>query len=223
MPPRRHPGRLVLVINNNDERSRTVARSGDSIYNEVTKEYITFLRTTEETGGDLLEFECRVAPDGIPLPPHVHETQEERFEVISGTLGVMLGGTKHELRAGDRAVLPARVKHQWWNAGDTDVVFRVEAEPARNLEAVLEANAGMAAAGKLSAKRAMPRNPFLLADMGRLGETYLPVVPIWAQKIGLTMAATLGRAFGIDPTLNAYREAYRTYAAQTAVESAEAA
>jgi mannose-6-phosphate isomerase-like protein (cupin superfamily) len=200
-----------------------VARRGESIYNPVTKEYITFLRTTDETNGETLEFECRVAPDGIPLPPHVHETQEERFEVLSGTLGVMLGGKKFELRSGDKAILPARVKHQWWNAGDTEVAFRVEAEPARNLEAVLEANAGMAISGKLGGKRAMPKNPFLLADMGRLGETYLPVVPIWMQKIGLTMAATVGRALGIDPSLTSYREAYYGYQAETAVEIAEAA
>lgn len=192
-----------------------MARTGDSIYNTVTKEYITFLRTTEETGGELLEFECRVAPDGIPLPPHVHETQEERFEVISGTLGVMLDGKKYELRAGDGVVLPARVKHQWWNAGETEVAFRVEAEPARNLEAVLEANAGLAASGLLN-KRAMPKNPFLLVGMGRLGETYLPGIPIWMQKVGLSMAATMGRALGIDPTLAAYREAYHTYAAEVA-------
>jgi mannose-6-phosphate isomerase-like protein (cupin superfamily) len=196
-----------------------MARRGDSIYNPVTKEYITFLRTTEETDGEILEFECRVTPDGIPLPPHVHETQEERFEVLSGTLGVMLGGKKFELTAGDRAVLPARVKHQWWNAGDTEVVFRVEAEPARNLEAVLEANAGMAMTGKLGRKRAMPKNPFLLAGMGRLGETYLPGVPIWMQKIGLDMAASIGRVLGVDTTLNTYREAYYGYA----MESAEAA
>jgi mannose-6-phosphate isomerase-like protein (cupin superfamily) len=199
-----------------------MARKGESIYNPITKEYITFIRTTEETGGAILEFECRVAPDGIPLPPHVHETQEERFEIISGTLGVMLGGEKFTLIPGDRAVLPARVKHQWWNAGDTDVVFRVEAEPAGNLEAVLEANAGMAVSGKLSGRRGMPKNPFLLASMGRLGGTYLPVVPIWMQKVGLSMTTTIGWALGIDTTLNTYREAYRGYAAQT-VGAAEAA
>jgi mannose-6-phosphate isomerase-like protein (cupin superfamily) len=193
-----------------------VARRGDSIYNPVTKEYITFLTTTEETGGELLEFECRVTPDGIPLPPHVHETQEERFEVLSGTLGVMLGGKKFELKAGDRAVLPARVKHQWWNAGDTEVAFRVEAEPARNLEAVLEANAGMAVSGKLSGKRAMPRNPFLMAGMGRLGETYLPGIPIWMQKIGLGMATSVGRALGVDTSLQTYREVYYGYTAEVA-------
>jgi mannose-6-phosphate isomerase-like protein (cupin superfamily) len=200
-----------------------VARKGTSIYNPVTTEHLTFLTTTEETDGEYLEFECRVGTNGIPLPPHVHDTQEERFEILSGKLGVMLGGEIYELRPGEKAVLPVGVKHQWWNAGETEVAFRVVAAPARNLEAVLEANAGMAIEGKLNKKSAMPKNPFHMVNLGRLGETYLPVVPIALQKMMLAMGSVVGRAFGVDPKFAYYRAVALDLAQEVAVEAAEAA
>ncbi|HEX8918304.1 MAG TPA: cupin domain-containing protein [Chloroflexota bacterium] len=181
-----------------------MAYAGQVLKNPVTGETITILETSEQTGGEKLVFDCRVTPGGSPLPPHVHSTQEERFEVWSGELGVMLGGKKQVLRAGDRIALPAGVKHQWWVAGEEEVQFRVEVSPPRNLEATLEAVCGMAQAGKLN-KKAMPRNPFLLANLGRFSETYIPVVPIWMQRMGLTMGSLTGRLFGIDPEFRQYR------------------
>ena len=181
-----------------------MARPGQRIYNPITHEQFTILRTAKETNGERLVFECRVTPGGARLAPHVHDTQEERFEVISGTLGVMLGGEKSELSSGQKAVLPARIKHQWWVAGDEPVHFLVEVLPARNLETVLEALAGMAEAGKLN-KRAMPRNPFRLAQLGKFSETYLPGIPIWMQKVGLSMGSAMGRILRYDPTLAEFR------------------
>lgn len=181
-----------------------MASNRHSIYNRVTGEHITFLTTTEETNGEYVEFECRAGTDSVPIPPHVHESQDERFEILSGKLGVMLGGEKFVLRRGEKAVLPAGVKHQWWNAGETEVAFYVEARPAANLEAVIEANAGLAATGRLTSK-ALPRNPFHLVNLGRLGETYLPVIPIPLQKVMLGIGSAVGRIFGYDPEFTYYR------------------
>ena len=183
-----------------------MAYRGQVIYNPVTREQFTILKTSEDTNGESLLFECRVAPGGAVLPGHVHETQEERFEIISGTLGVMVGGEKRTLRAGDRVILPARVKHQWWNAGDDEVAFLVEVVPARNLESTLELLAALAHAGKLNGN-AMPKNPFYLVQVGRLSETYLPVIPIWMQKIGLTMGYGAAWWFGFDHRLARYQTA----------------
>lgn len=197
-----------------------MAHAGQTIYNPVTGENITFLQTAAETNGEHLVFDCRVEPGKPGLPAHVHTTQSEHFTILSGTLGVMVGGKKMTLQHGETAHLPARVKHQWWNAGDTDVVFRVEVTPARNLEAVLEANAGMAYAGRLNGK-AMPRNPFHLANLGRLSETYLPVIPVPLQKGMLGVSSALGRVFGIDPEFRAYRaQALERAAVEAAIQAA---
>ena len=177
--------------------------AGQSLYNPVTREHITFVQTTEDTNGQLLVFDLRVTPGGARLPAHIHSTQEERFEVLSGSLGVMLGGKKQVLAAGDQITLPAGVKHQWWNAGQDEVHFRVEVAPARNLERVLEAISGMAHAGKLNGK-AMPKNPFRLAQIGKLSENYLPGIPIWMQKAMLALGSAFGRLLGYDPTFAEY-------------------
>jgi mannose-6-phosphate isomerase-like protein (cupin superfamily) len=160
----------------------TVIQAGQTLYNPVTGERLTILQTTEQTGGHSL-----------------------LFEIVSGTVAVIIGDDKVTLRPGDRAVLPPKVKHQWWNAGEEEAVFRVQAVPARNLEQMLEAICGLAQAGKLN-RKAMPRNPFYLVNIGRLSESYMPGLPIWFQKIGLSMGSITGRLLGVDPTLRAYRE-----------------
>jgi len=58
-----------------------MAHVGQVITNPITHELITFRKTTQETGGQMLVFDCRVTPGGTPLPPHVHTTQEERFAI----------------------------------------------------------------------------------------------------------------------------------------------
>jgi quercetin dioxygenase-like cupin family protein len=181
-----------------------MAYAGQTIENPVTGEHITFLSTTAETNGDTLRFECRVEPGKARLAAHRHTTQTERFTMLEGTLVAKVGDELYTLLPGQSLTLPVNVVHQWWNAGDETVCFQVEVTPARNLEATLEAICGMAQAGKLTT-RAMPRNPFRLAQFGQLSETYLPVIPVWMQQMGLTIGASLGRLLGYDPTFAAYR------------------
>ena len=163
-----------------------MAYAGQTIDNPVTGEHITFLTTTSETRGEFLRFDCRVEPGKARLAPHLHTSQTERFTMLEGTLGARVGDEIYTLLPGQSLTLPARVVHQWWNPTDETVRFQVEVTPARNLEATLEAICGMAQFGKLS-------------------ETYLPVIPVWLQRIGLTMGATMGRILGYDPTFAAYR------------------
>jgi quercetin dioxygenase-like cupin family protein len=181
-----------------------MAYAGQTIDNPVTGEHITFLTTTTETNGEFLRFECRVEPGKARLAPHLHTSQTERFTMLEGTLGARVGDEIYTLLPGQSLTLPARVVHQWWNPTDETVRFQVEVTPARNLEATLEAICGMAQEGKLT-RQAMPRNPFRLAQFGKLSETYLPVIPVWMQRIGLTMGAAMGRILGYDPSFAAYR------------------
>lgn len=181
-----------------------MAYAGQTIDNPVTGEHITFLKTTADTAGDALLFECRVDPGKARLAPHLHTAQTERFTMLDGTLGARVGDAVYTLLPGQSLTLPARVVHQWWNATSETVRFQVEVTPARNLEATLEAICGLAREGKLT-RAAMPRNPFRLAQFGKLSETYLPVIPIWLQQVGLTLGSALGRLLGYDPTFAAYR------------------
>ncbi len=72
-----------------------MAKAGDVIENPITGERITFLKTTGETGGELLRFEYILRP-GFTIPEHVHPHQEERHEVLSGTLRGRVGGQERD-------------------------------------------------------------------------------------------------------------------------------
>jgi quercetin dioxygenase-like cupin family protein len=183
-----------------------MAYTGQELTNPITHERFTFVETTQDTKGARLVFETRVTPGGVNIPAHIHTSQEERFEVSSGSLGVMRAGEKQILGPGDTIRLPARIKHQWWNAGEDEVRFRVEVAPARNLEAVIEALSGMAQEGKLN-RRAMPTNPFRLAQLATFSDTYLAGIPLWLQGPLLALGSALGRLLGYDPAFTEYRTA----------------
>jgi quercetin dioxygenase-like cupin family protein len=180
-----------------------MAHAGQTIYNPITQEHISFLQTAHDTAGQLVRFECRVPSGGKRLPAHIHATQEERFEVLSGSLGVLLGSREQTLSAGEKIALPAGIKHQWWNAGDGEVAFQVEAVPARNIERVLEAVAGMARGGRLT-RKCVPKNPLRLVQLARLSETYLPGIPVWIQRIGIAVGSGIARLAGYDPEFAEY-------------------
>ena len=126
--------------------------------------------------------------------------------MISGTLGVTRGRTTYTLVPGQRITIPSRVKHQWWNAGEDEVHFRVQAAPAGNLETVLELASALAHQGKLDAW-GLPRDPFELANLASLTETYLPGVPILLQRATLGMVSGFGLFLGYNPTLMRYLSA----------------
>ena len=68
-----------------------MAKAGDVIENPITRERITFLKTTRETNGELLRFEY-VVPPRFFIPEHFHPRQVEHHEVLSGTLRGRVGG-----------------------------------------------------------------------------------------------------------------------------------
>jgi mannose-6-phosphate isomerase-like protein (cupin superfamily) len=180
-----------------------MAYRGQHISNPVTGERIRFLQTTRETYGSRLVFECAVGKDAIPPPPHVHARQIENVTVLSGILGVRLRSRRYILVPGRSLVLPARVKHQWWNAGSDEVCFRVEVTSPGNLEAVLEIASGMAWDGRL-AEDGLPRDGFDLAEFLRLADVYHPAYPIAAQKMALGAVSLFGRLLGYDAGLKRY-------------------
>lgn len=62
---------------------------------------------------------------------------EEHFEVISGTLGLMVDGKEHLLRAGEHYVVPQGVRHLPRNAGEDELRLVGEIRPAGRFEGFL--------------------------------------------------------------------------------------
>src|SRR5580765_3498249 len=101
-----------------DERRSTVIRAGDSIENPVTGERLVFRQTSRETRGEAVVIETYVKPNGFVAAAHVHPAQEERFQVLRGSVGFEIGGKKVVAGPGQRLTVPARTPHKFWNAGD---------------------------------------------------------------------------------------------------------
>jgi quercetin dioxygenase-like cupin family protein len=64
------------------------------------------------------------APDAPPPPKHFHPSQDERFEVLAGTLKARIDGEERTFAAGETFHIPRSAVHQIWNANG---------EPARAL------------------------------------------------------------------------------------------
>jgi mannose-6-phosphate isomerase-like protein (cupin superfamily) len=175
-------------------------RAGDTIENPVTGERIVFLQTSAETNGEAVVIECHVQPSGFVAAAHVHPSQSERFEVLAGAVTFKLDGQELPTGPGDVVLVPAGMKHQFWNAGEDDAHFRCEIRPALKFEQLIETMFSLAADGKTN-RKGMP-NPLRLAVIARehFDTVRLPFPPAWMQWIGLALGAPLGRLVGYRPT-----------------------
>lgn len=144
-----------------------MARRGDVVENPITGERVTFLDTSEETDGELSRFE------------YVHPHQEERHEVLSGTLRGRVGGREKDFGTGERVVGSPGVPHAWRNPSEDEELRIVsELRPALHLEALIEASFGLARDLKTDRKNALKRLPHLLMLANEAKhEFYLTGVP----------------------------------------------
>jgi len=174
-------------------------RTGTVIENPVTGERIVFRKTSCDTGGQAVVIETFVQPDGFVAAAHVHPSQEERFEVLKGSVGFRIGREKLVAGPGQRITVPAGTPHKFWNAGDTEAHFVCEVRPALQFESLLETMFALAADGKTN-RKGMP-NPLRLAVIANVhfDTVRLPFPPAIVQRIGLALGSPLGRALGYEP------------------------
>ncbi len=125
--------------------SGRMARSGDVLDIPALGVSIEFRRTTEDTGGELVEFDLVGRPKGFITVPHVHPRQSERHEVIEGSFAMKTVGLERLLGPGDVVETAAGVQHS--HKGDGRV--RVQIRPAQAFEAWLERIAELDRDGQL--------------------------------------------------------------------------
>src|SRR5690348_6295859 len=181
-------------------------RAGDSIHNPVTGERIVFRQTSADTNGEAVVIETFVEPDGFVAAAHVHPSQEERFQVLRGTVGFKVGGKKQIAGPGTRVTVPAGTPHKFWNAGEETAQFVCEIRPALQFESLLETMFALAADGKTN-RKGMP-NPLRLAVIAKqhFDTVQLPFPPAWMQAAGLAVGAPLGRLLGYEATYDGEEE-----------------
>jgi mannose-6-phosphate isomerase-like protein (cupin superfamily) len=98
-----------------------MARRGDVIVNPATGERIVFLETAGDTGGQLLRLDLTMPP-GVAVPAaHIHPSQEERFELVTGSVRFRAGRKTFTARAGEAVVVPPGTPHRFWNDGGEEL------------------------------------------------------------------------------------------------------
>jgi quercetin dioxygenase-like cupin family protein len=174
-----------------------MAKAGDELLNPVTRLRTVFRKTAEETSGELLQFDWIGEPSWTTGPDHVHPRQEERFEVLSGRLGIRADGIERIHGVGDVIVVSAGSPHAAWNADDDEVHVLVDFRPALRTETAFETLAGLARDGKTN-RAGAPKNPLQLALILRHfeGEIYFVRPPLAVQRVILGVLAKVARLLG---------------------------
>ena len=190
-----------------------MARAGDELVNPVTGLRTVFRETARTTSDELLQVDWIGRPGWTTGPDHVHPRQEERFEVLCGTLGLRADGVERDLGPGDVIVVWAGMPHAAWNAGDDEVHVLVDFRPALRTETAFVTLAGLARDGRTTSA-GVPRDPLRLAVVLREFEDEIVFVrpPAVVQRAILRPLAAIGRLLGYRAEYP-YRRAERGVAA----------
>jgi mannose-6-phosphate isomerase-like protein (cupin superfamily) len=110
---------------------------GDELYDKRFGERYLVLEAARDSGGELVRIEDTAAPGPSRRPISAHPAQRERFDVLSGTLGLTVDGEQHLLGPGDSFVVEPGARHLPRNAGDGELRFLAEIRPAGRFEEFL--------------------------------------------------------------------------------------
>jgi quercetin dioxygenase-like cupin family protein len=133
-----------------------MAHIGQQLENPVTGEKLTFVETAESTGGERVVVDLELVAGGKVPGVHIHPKQEEKFEVLQGTMKFRYGMKKIVAEAGETVVVPPGKVHDFRNAGDETAHVRVTISPALKMEEMFETNVALAKEGKVM-KTGMPK------------------------------------------------------------------
>jgi quercetin dioxygenase-like cupin family protein len=172
-----------------------MAVTGQTLLNPASGERITFRTTAAESDGELVAIDLELPAGGrVPGGLHIHPKQEERFEVVNGTMRFRLRRERITSGPGDVVVVPAGVAHDFANAGDETALVRVDIRPALKMEQLFETAVTLAEQGR-TMSGGIPK-PLDLALFTREfeNEVQAAFAPRWLQRLALApLAALAGR------------------------------
>jgi quercetin dioxygenase-like cupin family protein len=136
--------------------------------------------------------------DGGHLPEHFHPQQEERWEVLEGTVRLKLDGTWKDLTPEDGpASVAANVRHELENTSGREAHLRTEVLPALRLEEFLIESARGAQEGLYNASNRPTswRGAVWIADFSQRfrDETVMTSPPPALQKLVVPLVARFAR------------------------------
>jgi quercetin dioxygenase-like cupin family protein len=168
-------------------------RLEDTIEAPTMGQRVTWLSNAESKGGELLRFHFWMRGGASPPPLHVHPRQEERIEVVSGSVRSLSGAVERVLGPGQSIATPPGEPHTVGPAGADAVEMIVEFRPALGFEAFVERTFALDRAGYLNAKgRGSPLR--MASARPHEAEFFVPRVPIGLQRGLLQVLDRLGRS-----------------------------
>lgn len=174
-------------------------RAGDVVGNEDMTETLRFIKTAADTNGELLEMEATYKPGGKLNPniQHYHPSQDERFEVASGSISTLINGQERIYSAGEAFDVPRGTVHIMANVSEEPAVVLWQVRPAMVSEDFL--------ATVWSEAYEKQQNLLQLAVLVRAYNPVFrlakPAYPV--QVVVFGFMALIGRLRGYRPTLKA--------------------
>ena len=169
----------------------------DTIDNPLTGYSMTFIEASDRH----LRF-SETMRKSAPAPAlHVHPFQEERFEVVTGSVAFRMGKAQVVCGAGEGVVVPAGVAHTFENVGDCPAEMLGEYRPGlpEMSRRFHEVYFGLARAG-LTDKKGMPSIWQVAVEMPLVSGHVRLASPPWpVQRLVLALLRPIARALGYRP------------------------
>jgi mannose-6-phosphate isomerase-like protein (cupin superfamily) len=136
---------------------------------------------------DALVVEVEYLPGGSPPPAHLHPSQVERFEILEGSLRVVIDGQERPLKRGESVDIPAGTAHRMWNAGDSPARALWTTSPPGRTEQ------WFATVERLGQGRSRIDILGFAVALGQYGDTFVLVGPLRIILAALARVARLTR------------------------------
>jgi quercetin dioxygenase-like cupin family protein len=192
------PGRAMA-------HTRTVAEAPRDIADPTGGQRWVFRRTGADTGGELLEADLFVSPGGF-VREHLHPSQEETFEGVSGTFVIDVAGEPRTVGPGMRLVIPPRTPHGFKGARE-EAHLLVEVRPALHLDDYFRTFLALSRDGRIR----MPVSgiPRPLLQVALVMERYSPEIaapgiPLPLQRLVWRLLGAIGRGRGLPDSFPEY-------------------
>jgi mannose-6-phosphate isomerase-like protein (cupin superfamily) len=167
-----------------------MAGTGDTLMFPDGSDY-TITASAGDTNGTFVEMEVLVPPHAVTPPLHIHPRQQEEYEVLAGTLDVLLDGRWQSLPEGEEISVPRGSPHTFRNNSGVRVRFRNVHKPALGFQDYLEELHGLVQEGKVKDFKSLGSLIYISLLMERHDET---IVPAGAPRRAATrLLAGLGR------------------------------
>ena len=114
-----------------------MAKAGDRFEMIDGSAYVVKVPSAE-TGGEYVEMEFELPAGCLPPPPHIHESQIESYEVLEGSLDVVVEGEWTTLGPGETAEVPLGAVHTFRNSSGRLARVRNRHSPALRFEEYIE-------------------------------------------------------------------------------------